>query len=577
MRIQRAALPGVLLLIAAASLGTAAGGGRRAPKPSQAASGAAGKKKRFQLRVERNVVQVRVGVLNSRGKPVRGLTRDDFLLFDNGKRQVITGFSVHGVPAPGAAAPTSAAPSARNAPAIPTHFVALYFDDLVMPFSNIVYTRDAAERFLETELRPGDRVGIFTSSGVGQVDFTANRKKLDKALAGLRPRSTEGPHGVDCPDLSDYEAYLIDQVNEPQALAVATQQVILCQCNGNAEMCGMIAQAIAKEAARTRWSEADYQVRNSLGGLDQLVARLALMPGRRTILFISPGFMELSELQELSAIIDHAVQEGVVINGLDSRGLWARMPGGNVSEPSAPPAVFEQLDQMKEAADEEDSGVLTELADGTGGIFFHNSNDYDAGFREAGGLPQLSYVLSFSPSNLKDNGQYHRLKVELAGAARRRGITIEARKGYFAPKKAPTAAVQAAQEIHDAVFSRHESQGLPLQVTTRFAKLAPGKANLLVTLRLGAQGMDLAKQGDRYVDEVTIATAVFDHNGRYLAGTEKKVNLRLPEADLKQVRASGLGIRVGFALAPGDYLVRDVVRDSDGVMSSVNNEVKIAF
>jgi hypothetical protein len=259
--------------------------------------------------------------------------------------------------------------------------------------------------------------------------------------------------------------------------------------------------------------------------------------------------------------------------------LRARAPGGDASQSSAgvPIQFASQIDQMEVSADEEDSGVLEETADGTGGIFFHNSNDYEAGFREAGGLPQLSYLLAFSPSHLKDNGAYHRLKVKLAGAARRRGLKVEARKGYYAPKKAPNAEAQAARAIHQAVFSQRQTEGLPLEVTTGVTRLPAGKANLTVTMHLGGQRLDLVKQGNRYVDEITIVTAIFDQNGHYLSGIEKKAELHLRETDLKQVRASGLGIRAGFVLAAGDYLVRDVVRDSDGVMGAANNIVRITF
>ena len=70
--------------------------------------------------------------------------------------------------------------------------------------------------------------------------------------------------------------------------------------------------------------------------------------------------------------------------------------------------------------------VLGELADGTGGTFFHNNNDLVEGFRQTGATPEFMYVLGFSPQNLKFDGSYHSLKVtakettgcRLAGAPR---------------------------------------------------------------------------------------------------------------------------------------------------------------
>jgi VWFA-related protein len=606
------------LLAAIGSVLAAASGRLVARKPRQSSSheAAQGKNQAFQLSVERNEVVVRVVALDSDGKAVRGLSENDFLLFDNGKQQVISGFSTQGrsapaeaASAPGTAKPAPGAEAARGAQAagaagIPNQYVALYYDDLWMPFSNVVYTREAAKRYLDTEVKPDDRVGIFTATGQGDVDFTADREKLDQALAKLRPRSMEGPSASECPPLTDYEAYLINHEEVPlgapslagpgrgggnefavpsvmpeiaSALGVAIQQVIQCACGGDPSHCPH-PELTAQEAARMHWSAAEYQIRISLGTLDRLVERMALLPGRRTILFISPGFVDLEDLPVVSGIIDRAVQEGVVINGLDSRGLVARVPGGGASDNSKvlPIAYGAQLEQLQRTADTANSDVMAALAEGTGGTFFHDNNDFDQGFREAGGLPQFAYVLAFSPSDLKDNGAYHRLKVKLRGAAGR-GLTVEARKGYYAPKKSTDAAVQAAEEIHEAVFSRKESQGLPLHVETRFTKTGQDKADLTVTLHLGGHGLNFQKEGSLYVDHLTSVTAIFDGNGLYVEGTEKNADIQLPEHDLKRVRKEGLRLQLGFALPPGNYLVRNVIRDSNGELAAVSHAVRISF
>ena len=70
--------------------------------------------------------------------------------------------------------------------AIPSHFVALLFDDLHMiDLSDLAYVRNAAVRLLDT-LQPADRVAIVTASGQVALDFTADRAKLRDTLAQLR-------------------------------------------------------------------------------------------------------------------------------------------------------------------------------------------------------------------------------------------------------------------------------------------------------------------------------------------------------------------------------------------------------
>ena len=116
-----------------------------------------------------------------------------------------------------------------------------------------------------------------------------------------------------------------------------------------------------------------------------------------------------------------------------------------------------------------------------------------------------------------------------------------------------------------------------MNVKTSFRKAGDGKADLTVALHLGADGLNFTKEGGRYEARFTSVTAIFDHNGRYLGETERNADLHLSEREFKRIRKKGLRLNLQFALAPGDYLVRDVVRDSNGALAAVNNAVTIKF
>jgi VWFA-related protein len=77
-----------------------------------------------------------------------------------------------------------------------------------------------------------------------------------------------------------------------------------------------------------------------------------------------------------------------------------------------------------------DEEVMAELADGTGGTYFHNSNDLEGGFRGLMEVPEYVYLLEMSLQNVKHDGDYHPLKVKLD----QEGLKLQARRGYFAPK-----------------------------------------------------------------------------------------------------------------------------------------------
>jgi len=161
-------------------------------KPPQAEMAAS--KSTFKITAERNLVVVRVVVRDASGKAVTGLKKEDFRLFDNGKLQIISTFSVEAPEAKGtpateqtaAPAASSAVTQAEHPVVIPERFVALFFDDLHIAFDDLVRTRDAAIRYISTNLGPADRVGLFTMAGATLLDFTADRQKLRGALLGLR-------------------------------------------------------------------------------------------------------------------------------------------------------------------------------------------------------------------------------------------------------------------------------------------------------------------------------------------------------------------------------------------------------
>lgn len=534
----------------------------------------------YTLKVERNEVPVRVIVRGRDKQPVRNLTRDDFQILDNGKRQVITQFSSEETATearPGAEEAGPSAPGTKPAAAeFPRRFVALYFDDLVMDFEAISRTRTAAEKYLQNSLERTDRVALYTSSGEISQEFTADRDKIEATLQRLHPVGIFNNVGNQCPDLSDYEAYLIVEKGNMPALNLATLKVIECMCHGDAQTCPSPG-VYATVAASRRWARAEMQQDYSLHGLGELVRRLSVLPGRRSVVFVSSGFLIGENNDTISQIINRALRAGVVVNSLDARGLFTLIPGGDASQRGLviSPSMTAQRVAMKSEGAHQDASVLEQVADGTGGTFFHDNNDFDAGFRAAGGLAEYAYLLTFSPSNLKANGKYHKLKVKLVGDARKRHLTVQARRGYFAAKGSNGPAEQALVEITDAVYSRVEINKARLHVLTQYFITSGQKAQVRVSALLDTQGLAFRDESGRHVADLTFVTAVFDNNGGFIQGLRKDVKLRLRDRTLEYLRSDGLSIASDFKLPPGKYLVRAVVRNEVGEISSANSSLEI--
>jgi len=545
----------------------------------------------FKVQVQRNMVLVRVIVRDSNGRPVPRLRKEDFRLLDNGKPQEIDQFALESSsptsamarPAPGKDSDEEAASEAGAANATARNFQALYFDDLQMKFEDIARARDAADRYLATKLTAADRAGIFTSSGQDNLDFTDDRSKLHEALFKLRPRPMIPTETHSCPDIGDYQAYLIVQQRESFATDIAIQEVIWCNCQSGGgaaqQMCSAQAPNLVEVEATQVLNQWETQSEAVLRGLEQVIRRTALLPGQHSVIFLSPGFLLYNLESQIAEIADRALRSSVVISTLDPRGLYVINPGGDATRQTifvpSRPDLMGRKEQIIESGLSLSAEVLNSLAADTGGQFFHNSNDLDKGFRQVGTLSDVYYVLAFTPRNLKFDGRFHRLKVSLVNPA---GFTIQARRGYFAPKASEDVATKAKEEIEQAVYSQDESKELPVDVHTQFFKVNEAQARLAVLTHLDLSSVRFRKEQDRHLNNLTFVTVLFDRDGKYVMGKEKLLEFRLRDATLARLTQTGITLKVEFDLKPGTYLVRQIVRDSEaGQLSGLNRTVEIPY
>jgi VWFA-related protein len=536
----------------------------------------------FQERV--NLVTVQVVVRDARGAVITNLKKEDFRLFDKGKPQVISRFTIE---RPGAlvAAATPATnnpleaeeqksqPAPATPPTVATRFVAYQFDDLHLKLSDLTLVRAAAGKHIDKSLHKTDRAAVYTSSGQTQQEFTDDLSQLHAALDRIRPRSQVDPSGIECPDVSYYMADLIINKNDQQALQAAAFEALDCMHLDSTQM--DLATTSAKVAAQRQIGVGEQESRLSLLALRNTIHRMSIMPGERVIVLVSPGFLTLdTHRQDVTEVVDLANRSKVIINTLDARGLYVD-PLGDVSRVSQTSNVLSQamaLQYLRFSATAE-GDVLGEIADGTAGAWYHNNNDLEGGFNKIATTPEVIYVLGFSPENLKYDGSYHKLKVSLGND---RGMTLQARRGYFAPRHMANPAEQAKQEIHEAVFSRDPLSDMPVALKTQFFKTSDTQAKLSVATRIDVRRLPFRKESGRNVDNLTVVTAIFDRNGNFLQAIGKTLDMKLRDTTLATRLNGGISVRVDFDVTRGGYLIRSVVRDTEGqLMGAENGSVEI--
>jgi hypothetical protein len=293
------------------------------------------------------------------------------------------------------------------------------------------------------------------------------------------------------------------------------------------------------------------------------------------LVYVSPGFLVGDHVtSETWDVIERAMRAGVVVNTIDARGLYAADQLPDIAAAPVQALTKDQLDWQgmegtyRMQAQFQQGQVLAGIATSTGGTYFHNRNDLAEGMREALAVPSVSYVLGFSPQNLKVDGKFHKLKVVVTSGQK---YQIQARNGYYAPKMLADPAEMAKQEVRQALFSQDEIVDVPLELKTQFFKVDAKSAQLIVFTHLDIKGIHFRKADGRSYNDLVLATGVFDNNGQFVDGQMKEIALKLQDTTVQRLSAIGFTIKIAFTVKPGTYLVRSVVRGSEGDQLTARN------
>ena len=344
-----------------------------------------------------NLVPVRVVVRDGSGKVITNLQRENFQVFQDGKPQIVAHFAVltadsaqavvRATPADADAA-AAAGESTANKLELPSRFVAILFDDVHMEQTDMSRVRIAADKYIDTVKDPTTRFALYTTSGQFQTDFSDDIAALHKTIGSLMSRPV-GAFAINqrgqCPPMDYYEADLIVNQNDPTAITAAEQDTMVCAQLTSPQQAYGPMQATAMEVLQS----GDFSTQYALRRVDEILRRLASLPGQRSIVLVSPGFLVNSNyLQDESKIIDRAEHDNIFINTLDARGLYTVDPIGDITQDVPAYASNQtagQSSMYRTMGAMANDYVLRDFAAGTGGVAFINNNDLYAGLGADGG------------------------------------------------------------------------------------------------------------------------------------------------------------------------------------------------
>ena len=510
------------------------------------------------FKVEVNFVEVDVLVTDQQGRFVRGLTRDDFQVFEDGKPQTINTFSVVDIPVEQAVRPLFAGreiePDVQtNEHPFDGRVYVMVLDDLHTHPLRVARVKAAARQFIEHRLGVNDLMAVVHTGGPGKSqDFTNNKRLLLDAvdkLSGLKLTSATINR------TNDWRVRGFDTGPQGGAFDPDDQQRV-------------------------------YQAQSALGTLKSIADWFAGVHGRRkAILFVSEGidydiYNVFSDAggaggptqnnlgrSNAAAIVDGmrelvtaATRSDVAIYGIDPRGLTSL--GDEEIEvqdyPDDPSAGVGHSSLMNELRLSQDS--LRAISDETGGFAVVNQNDFGSAYERVVRDNSSYYVIAYYPPNDKRDGRYHKIDVRV----NRPGLTVRARKGYVAPKGKATVSPGAAPagtsaELRDALNSPLPVSGLTLHAFVAPFRGSDQKASVLVGAELRGRDLQLGAS-----DTVELSFMAVDLDGKIRGGGTGKLTVS-PSADTKaRIQQTGLRLLNRTDLPPGRYQVRIGARDGGG-------------
>ena len=377
-----------------------------------------------------DVVLAPVVVRDKQGRAVGNLKRENFQISDNIKPQAITGFMVQkreGIESDAGAAPVPVVPGGTPRPTIvPNRFVVFLFDDMHLSIGDLAQAQKASTRMLAASLADTDMAAIVSMSGKINSGLTTDRAQLQAAIMKMQPQNLYRMTGSECPNIDYYHADLIENRRNSTALEAAIDEVM--SCSPGIDMRDVARRLVEAAAIRTL-AIGEQDVRVTFSSVREIVRKMAALPGQTLLILVSPGFLLMPETRaEESQIMDLAMQSNVIISALDARGLYTtEIDASEMIKGSAQTAQLKSEYRRNSMSLNED--VMAELAHGTGGTYFHNSNDLEGGFKQLTAAPEYLYLLEVSIKDVKQDGRYHRLKVK----ADRKDLILQSRDGYFAP------------------------------------------------------------------------------------------------------------------------------------------------
>jgi VWFA-related protein len=538
-------------------------------------------------------VLVDVVVRDKRGQPVRDLTQADFEVLEEGVSQPIGSFSrvFEGGPAPAleappsSATPSGAAVAAPPAPAPTQTVTALVFDRLSPEARRLAV--QAAQSYLGSKDEAPGYIGIF-GVDIGLTPFapfTRNARVLREALTKMGSRASAS---FNSPEQREQKANADRQAGMAGGAAAAAESAGgrgAGAAVGGAPGEAMLGQMQSNMIKDFEVMEHDQQGYSTINGLFAIIGTLRRLPGRKSLVLFSEGLSIPPAVQRLFlGIKDAANRANVSIYAMDAAGLRAESEQAKIRDQvNAAGAGGGGIlsgggggrDPLSRAL-EENEGVLRQdphnglagLAEDTGGLLFENTNNLRPAFDRVESDLHNYYLVGYTPTNEKYDGRFRNIEVRVS----RPGLTVAARKGYFAVRDTGGAPINAWEAPALGAF---EQKPVPNAFPVRAGAMLfperdrPGLVPVVVDLKTAPITFQPSADNKTYTSDFAVIVRFLDPGNQVVRKVSQHYEVKGPIADIERAKQGEVIFYREPELTAGVYTMETVVYDALAGKSTV--------
>lgn len=537
------------------------------------------------VKVKSNLVNIDVIVKDKKGKYVSDLKPEDFVITENGQPQKIEFFDAplskvetHKPNETGAPTITT---TTGTPPTAPRHYVSLVLDSQSTNLTNLKPLREGAIRYVREQVTDADAVAILSvTNGLQMLQpFTHDKAKLIATLENLGTGVNSKTEELR--DVNENIANLRDVINNSQSTGDITTAA-----GGSAAASVLIAQTVLQQFIRMRTALSEQQARPVLAALAAIAEGLRRIPGKKTLVLFSQGFVTPAVLDwQVQSTIDIANRANVAVYIIDSAGLRGPAQGTNAVAPATPlsgvSAITSQeqrirgvggetvFDTVRQEGQNREYDILYRISDDTGGKFLKGNNDIGQGLERINQEIQARYTLAYRSSNQDFDGTFRKVKIEV----QRPDTQVISRSGYYAIPPEEIVLLSPADKKLLANFDQAlTNPGLPMFVSISHFRTRHGLYNIPLAIEIPPSAVKFDRKGEKQTMQLEVLGVVKAGSDRMLSKLGGNFAVNLSTAEYNEILNNNIFYRQDLQLTSGEYTIDLIVKDKQSGKVSARRE-----